>query len=193
MSLFLGRARDYFRKTRDHIQNNDRYRFYPVYSVLLALVVWSFAQWPFTDGLVVTYVEHRWIFALHWTALEGALWLSLILAFIGVLRKGWIPKVIAAITIYYSAGFLYWLCDGPTFEDIWLDVSWYVFDVPIAMLSQFAGEDEFALTTVYAVYLFFVWILLRPFVKLGWTRIQRLEGFLVSRYPILRGLQKPII
>ena len=34
-----------------------------------------------------------------------------------------------------------------------MDVTWYAFDVPIAWMSKFAGNDKFALTAVYAIYL----------------------------------------
>lgn len=107
MGPLLNRARSLFKIAREHIQNDDRYRFYPVYSVLLVFVFWSLIRWPFTDTFFRTLIEHRWMMILESMAHNGVLWLSLFLGVVGLVRRGWISKLISGFAIYHTVLFLH--------------------------------------------------------------------------------------
>ena len=200
MSALLSRASVYLQNAIRHIQNDDRYRFYPLYSVLLMWTIWVSYYWPWTDKLLVIYREYPWIISVERIAEAGVLALSLLLGFVGMLRRGWLPKLLSAYAIYYAgppflwnfSHYFWWNWSG-----LWMDFTWYAFDLPIAWIHQHVGSDAYARTNLYAVYLLALYLLLRPLVKLLakrlWPIVLRIEDRLIDRYPFMVRWKRPVL
>jgi hypothetical protein len=193
MSVLLSRGPRPLQNAIRHVQNDDTYRFFPLYSVLLMLIYMVLIYWPLTDKLLVIYREYNWIIEFTWIAEACVLWLSLILGIIGFIRRGLLPKVLSVYAVYHSFRFLFWRLDWPMGRDIWMDFTWYAFDVPIAWIHQTVGTDAFARTSLYAVYLLALYLLLRPLAKRLWLIVLRMEDRLIARYPLIERWKRPIL
>ena len=193
MSALLSRAPIPLQNAIRHIQNNDLYRFFPLYSVLLMLTFMVLIYWPLTNKLLVIYREYNWLIEFTWIAEACVLWLSLILGVIGFVRRGLLSKVLSGYAVYHSLQFLFWRSDWPAGRDIWMDFTWYVFDIPIAWIHRSVGSDAFARTSLYAVYLLSLYLLLRPLAKRLWPIILRIEEQLIAHYPFMERWKRPVL
>jgi hypothetical protein len=132
---------------------------------------------------------------------EGCvLGLSLFLGLLGLARRGWLPKLLSIYAIYYAAPmfltnlYYYWWWD---LSGLWMDFTWYAFDVPIAWIHRHAGADAYARTSLYAVYLVAVYLVLRPpakrVAKRLWNQVLRAEDRLITRYPFMERWKRPVL
>ncbi len=200
MSVLLSRAPKPLQNAIHQIQTEDRYRYFPLYSVLLMLTIWGFYDWPITDKLITIYREYRWVLVFQRIAEAAVLALSLLLGFIGLLRRGWLPKLLSAYAIYHSGPMFLWNF-GQYFwwnwYGLWMDFTWYAFDVPIAWIHRHVGEDGYVRTSLYAVYLLALYLSLRPLVKMLanrlWPIILDIEDRLIDRYPVIEKWRKPAL
>ena len=189
----LLRARELLQDTRNYVRKQESFRFYPLYSVLLMSMVWAYSQWPFTERLMQTYRLYYWLVDLKWFSTDAACYCALALGLIGlfrgVLRRDWIAGILSSVGIFFAYRYFFWF----SWEQFWINSTYYFFDVPAMWIAQTAGNDPYMQTTLFAVYLLFVWILMRPFLKLAWRRIVHLEETLIAHYPALEKFRQPVM
>jgi hypothetical protein len=181
-----------------HVQNDDRYRLCPLYSVLLVWTIWVLYQWPWSKKLFVLYREYPWIPTYERIAEGCVLGLSVLLGLLGLARRGWLPKLVSIYAIYHAVPLfltnLYWWWDLP---GLWTDFTWYAFDVPIAWIHRHAGTDVFTRTSLYAVYLLALYLILRPPAKRLanhlWFLVLRIEDRIIFRYPFMERWNRPVL
>ncbi|MFH1754417.1 MAG: hypothetical protein ABIA59_01830, partial [Candidatus Latescibacterota bacterium] len=161
MSALLSGTPKPLQNAIEHIQNDSRYRFYPLYSVLLMWIINVSWNWPFTDKLIIIYREYPWIIDFTRIAENSVLALSLLLGLVGLFRRGLLSKVLSGYAIYYAGPMLLWNLSYDVWWELsglWADFTWYAFDIPIAWIHQHVGSDAFARTSLYAVYLFALYL-----------------------------------
>jgi hypothetical protein len=200
MSALLSCALIFLQKAIHHIQNDDRYRFYPLYSVLLMLTVRVYYYWPWPGKLLVLFREYPWLISVNHIAEAGVLAMSLPLGIVGLLRRGWLPKLLSAYAIYYAAPMFIWNFSHYfwwNWSSLWMDFTWYAFDLPIAWIHQHVGSDVYARTSLYAMYLLALYLLLRTpaksLAKRLWPIILRFEDRVIARYPFMERWKRPVL
>ena len=180
-----------FKLAKRHIATQDRYRFYPLYSALIAALIYTSRFWPYDEGILDVWYAHPWIIVVDLVSLDIALWLIVSLGTVSLFRDGWISKIVVIPGMWFVIQYyyLYW---NPV-ERLYTEVTWYLFDVPNEWISTMANGNRGAETTLWACVLLLVWPLVRPLVKIAYRRIHRLEGYVVSRWPTMARLSRPVI
>lgn len=189
----LLRAREVLQDTRNYVRTQESIRFFPLYSVLLMSMVWAFSQWPYSERLMQTYRLNFWLVELKWLFWDAACSLALAIGltglFRGVLRKDWITGILSSIGIFLAYRYFFWF----SWEQFWITSTYCFIDLPASWIAQTAGNDPYMQTALFSVYLFFIWLLIRPFLKLAWRRIVRFEETLVAHYPVLEKFRQPLM
>lgn len=186
------KLRSWLHTARMHVSTNDRYRRYPVYSLLLVLIVITTLYWPTTEAYLYTLFDHPGLLTLSRVAEAAALGLAIALALVGLLRRGWMPKVVSVLGLWWGTRLtLYWI-HLPSAQDVWLDFTWIVFELPTARFDEIASGDATILTGLYALYLGAVYLILRPFVKASRGKIRWIQDKLLAKYPALDRWAQPI-
>jgi hypothetical protein len=157
-------------------------------------------DWPLTDKLIVIYLEYRWVIFVQDLAIAGVLSLSIALGIIGFLRRGWLPKLLSGYALYHAVPMFLWNFSYYFWWDwngLWMDFTWYVFDIPIAWIHRHVGTDGYMRTSLYAVYLLVIYLALRQpakyLTKRLWPFMLRIEDHLLERYPFMERWNRPVL
>lgn len=179
-------------RAKRHVAANDRYRYYPLYSVLLAALLYVIVYWPFDRGVIQAWLAHRWIIIIDRWAWNAVLTLSIAFGIVGLLRPRWPARVISAVGIYMACQWL--------IAPFWTPIQWVssrfmdvAFDRPARMIEQIAGAGTSAAAMLWCAYLLLLWIVLRPLARRGFRWVQSAESRIVARWPAMAKLQRPIL
>jgi hypothetical protein len=165
---------------------------YPLYSVLFVGLLHAAAAWPLGESIVEIWRAHYWIVIIDQCAWNAALALGICFGIVGLFRSGWIPKILSCAGLWLSIRILI-----PPFWDpmrwLYTEVTWYLFDIPRSVVVEMAGGNSSVETMLWACYLFLLWLALRPMLKVAYRRIRRLETSIISRWPAMSKLSRPIV
>lgn len=193
MNRFNPHLRSWLRTATAHVNAGARYRWYPVYSALLALIVIMTLYWPTPEAYWYILMDHPGLITLIRTADAGALGLAIAFGLVGLLRQGWMPKAISVFGLWWGARLTLSWINLPSAQDVWLDFTWYAFELPTAGFTLWANGDQGVLTCFYALYLLAIYFLIRPVLKVIRVRVGRFQAVLLERYPTLSRWAEPIV
>lgn len=186
-------ARSFLKTTRDHIQNEDRYRLYPLYALVLISIQHLRWLWPFDIEVVrLGYLFSPWAYDVGEACSAAAMVLALLLGVVGVWRRPVIAKGLSIWAIYLSVNWLTWGWVSGIPGRLWTTVLWYTFDLPTIYIEDVAIGNAPAQTTLWAIYLLVVWIAVRPLLKRSWRGVLWLEERVLEKWPVLSRLERPL-
>ncbi len=191
---FLKAALGFLKTARDHIQNEDRYRLYPFYA--LVLVGFQYVRWLWPFDMEVVRTEARfcpWVFVLDRACDSASLTLALLLGVVGAWRRPIVAKGLSILAICLS---IYWYTYGAVAEiprPLWTTVTWYTFDLPTEYIQSVALGNAPAQTMLWCIYLFIVWLAVRPLLKQGWRGVLWAENRILAKWPVLEHLRQPLV
>lgn len=188
------RARSAYLKAKVHIEGEPHYRYYSLYSALLVAFHIGIYYWPIDiDTLMLTIYNQRWLLLLRGALEQSSLWLALILGMIGLLRRPVLAKLLSAFGVL---GSLQLLSDGG-FSALpgraWTEAMWYVLDLPEKLVVRLGNGNAQLETICWSIYLFLLWLLVRPILKRGWKHVVQTERLIVGKWPRLSQLNGPLL
>lgn len=191
MTQVLAFLNHYLQSAHAHVNSNDRYRRYPIYSALLALLVLMGIYWPTTEAYYLTLADHRSLIVLDRCAQGAALGLTVALGVVGLLRRGWLFKALALFGTWWGLRLTFYWVSIPSARELWLDFSWYAFELPAARLHEIAFGDTSIVTLLYAGCMLALYLALRPLLRRSASRVGCLLGRYLKRSPaVVRWVQR---
>jgi hypothetical protein len=179
-------------RAKRHVSSQERYRFYPLYSILFPGLLYVSVMWPFDHGVFEAWIAHPWLIVLDRCSWYLALWMGISLGAVGLLREGWIPKLISAAGIWCSLYFALWFLPR-ALSSMCMDLVSNVFDYFRDWVLFISGGEPGAEATVWACVLLVLWLVMRTPVKIAFRHIFRLQEYAVKRWPELSRLQRPVL
>jgi hypothetical protein len=148
--------------------------------------------WPFDVGIVDVWMSQYWLLALDRCSWIIAPVLGISLGLVGLFRNGWLPRLVSAAGIWISV-YLLWLPLYNPLGWVYREITWYLFDVPQRWISEIAGGNAGAETTIWAATLMMAWLLTRPLLKRAYRQVRRLERSINERWPVMSKFAKPVV
>jgi hypothetical protein len=183
-------AISWLRTAKRHVEDNSVYRWWPLYSACLATLLYTTAIWPFDLDQLYVYYDLPWLYDLEWTSWDCGLALALCLGLVGLLRRSWISRLLSLYGVWMTSKFVYW---QSWLESLWVNFTWYAFDIPNRWIVSVAGEGTSAATMLWCVYLFVLWVAFRPLLKRACANVNWLAETAIHRWPQLERLAKPVM
>ena len=193
-TFWFHRARSRYEAIQTPIEQDNRYRHYPLYGALIVAFHLMLYCWPIDfDILVLTWREHRWLLVLRHALEMASFGIAVCLGAIGIFRKPLFSKLLSVFAIL---GGLEMITQGGLSAlpgKMVTVLLWYVFDLPEKLIVH-VSDGNAALETMYwSIYLMIAWLLLRPLFKRSWRAVLWAEQRVLSRWPGLRHLNEPLI
>ena len=95
-------------RAKRHVAGQERYRFYPLYSILFPALLYVTVKWPLDWGVLEAWASHPWIIVLDRCSWNAAVWMGIAFGAIGLLRNGWIPKLTSSVGLWCSLYWVWW-------------------------------------------------------------------------------------
>jgi hypothetical protein len=183
-------AGSFLRRAICEIREDNRYRYYPLYSALLAGLVYVWNIWPWDWCLWEVFLEHRemWIYNHH--AVTMACVMIVCCGTVGMFRRGLAPKVLSGIGLYTA---VWWWEPFDLMYGLPSYALYYVFDIPEKYISGIAGIETGGATLLWCGYLLVVYLLARPLLIRAYREIESLARRAMDRYPVLERLDRPVL
>ncbi len=187
----LAFALSWIRAAIRHVNGNERYRWWPLYSACLAVFMYSTYYWPFSMDVVIAYRLHPWLMDLSHISWDVGAYLCIGLGAVGLLRSNWLARGLSLCGLWMGQHLLLQLWDPLGW--LWSEVVWYTFDLPGKLIHGYAGEGTAAATFLWFVYAALVWLAIRPLMKRGYKKVLRLESWILETWPVMKRFEKPVM
>ena len=183
-------AGSFLRKAKCHIQEDYRYRYYPLYSALFGGLLYVWVIWPWDGCFVEVLRMYPWAYHLNILAADTICLMIVCLGIVGLFRRGLAAKVLSIAGLYIMS----WWWDPFGFVGhLTSDVLWYTFDIPAKYISGFAGRETGGATLLWCGYFLCVYLILRPFLKRGFQLVQTVEARILDKWPGTARFAKPLL
>jgi hypothetical protein len=148
-------------------------------------------MWPLDRGVLEAWALHPWIIVLDRCSWDLAIWMGVLLGAVGLLRTGWLPKLMSGAGIGCSLYFWVPIMPGRIAMSL-MEAIWNVFDVFREWVLFLSGGEPGAEATLWACILLVVWLVVRSPMKRAFQHVQRLQACAVRRWPELSKLLRPV-
>lgn len=179
--MTLPSVRSCFRALRSHVQNNDRYRWWPLYAAGLAGFLHIAFYWPIDRVTVWVLVERPWVLTLSNVAWKCAVGLCVCLGLVGMLRLSWLARGLSLYALWF--GYHYLMNTGMVLQRIWAEITWYA--------------EMFLVAVIWGVLVvglwIAIWIVIRAQVKRAFPKVGWFEDWLLKQGPRAKQLVRSLM
>jgi hypothetical protein len=183
-------AGSFLRRAICEIREENRYRYYPLYSAILAGLVYVWFIWPWDNCVWIVFRENPGMLELNYLVVDVVCTMMVCCGIVGLFRRGMAPKILSGVGLYAA---VWWWETFDLMYGLPSYILYYVFDVPEKYISGIAGLETGGATLLWCGYLMTVYLLLRPLLVRVYRGIESFARRSIDRYPLLERLDKPVL